>query len=95
MRQTLNDKFSGRWIGRNSPINWPARSPDLTPSDFFLWGHVKEYKEEIENRLELEDKIIEAFAAVTPQMILNATTSLLRCARLCIECGDGHFEHLL
>ena len=23
------------------PFYWPPRSPDLTPLDFFLWGHVK------------------------------------------------------
>ncbi|RZC40672.1 DDE 3 domain containing protein [Asbolus verrucosus] len=31
--------FHGRWIG---PIKWPARSPDLTSPDFFLWGYLKD-----------------------------------------------------
>ena len=22
-------------------VNWPARSPDLAPCDFFLWGYLK------------------------------------------------------
>ena len=22
-------------------MNWPPRSPDLTPMEFFLWGHIK------------------------------------------------------
>jgi hypothetical protein len=31
-----------RWIGRGSPfIPWPPYSPDLTPMDFFIWGHLK------------------------------------------------------
>ncbi|CAH1966439.1 unnamed protein product [Acanthoscelides obtectus] len=30
------------WIGRGGPINWPERSLDLAPLDFFLWGHVKD-----------------------------------------------------
>lgn len=25
-----------RWIGRGGPVAWPARSPDLTPMDFFV-----------------------------------------------------------
>ena len=25
-----------RWLGRRGPHEWPARSPDLTPCDFFL-----------------------------------------------------------
>ena len=30
----LNTKFGNRIISRNGPINWPARSCDLTPCDF-------------------------------------------------------------
>ncbi|CAH0554705.1 unnamed protein product [Brassicogethes aeneus] len=33
--------FSGSVISRNGDINWPARSCDLTPLEFFLWGYVK------------------------------------------------------
>jgi len=35
--------YRNRWIGRGEIINWPARSPDLTPLDFFLWSTVKHY----------------------------------------------------
>lgn len=31
----LDVHFSGKWIGRFGPVHWPARSPDLTPLDFF------------------------------------------------------------
>ena len=36
--QHLKDTFPNRWIGRGSTINWPPRSPDLTPLHFCLWG---------------------------------------------------------
>jgi len=39
--QYLNDTFPNRWIGRGSTINWPPRSPDLTPLYFCLWGLMK------------------------------------------------------
>jgi hypothetical protein len=39
--QHLNDTFPNSWIGHGSTINWPPRSPDLTPSDFCLWGWMK------------------------------------------------------
>jgi hypothetical protein len=29
--QHLNDTFPNWWIGRGITINWPPRSPDLTP----------------------------------------------------------------
>ncbi|EZA47264.1 hypothetical protein X777_16427, partial [Ooceraea biroi] len=40
-RNILNESFPDRWTGRGGRISWPARSPDLTPLDFFLWGHLK------------------------------------------------------
>ncbi|KAJ4433250.1 hypothetical protein ANN_15509 [Periplaneta americana] len=30
-----------QWMGRGGTIAWPARSPDLAPLDYFLWGHMK------------------------------------------------------
>ncbi|EZA59737.1 hypothetical protein X777_16312, partial [Ooceraea biroi] len=35
VRAYLNHAFSNRWIGRNEPILWPPRSPDLMSPDFF------------------------------------------------------------
>jgi Transposase. len=35
VRQYLNQVFPARWIGRRGRIEWPARSPDITPMDFF------------------------------------------------------------
>ncbi|CAH0547571.1 unnamed protein product [Brassicogethes aeneus] len=32
----LDTCFPERWIGRRGPIEWPARSPDQTPLDYFL-----------------------------------------------------------
>lgn len=39
VREFLNETFGERWIGRGvtleEAIAWPARSPDLTPLDFY------------------------------------------------------------
>lgn len=40
--ELLHEKFPGRVISRNGDVNWPSRSCDLTPLDFFLWGYVKD-----------------------------------------------------
>jgi len=62
VRAWFNEKFPGRWIGRRGPIEWTARTPDLTPLDFFLWGYVKQlvYKETIKDLNRLREKITEA-----------------------------------
>jgi hypothetical protein len=35
----LESVFSGRLISKRL---WPPRSPDLSPPDSFLWGHLKD-----------------------------------------------------
>ena len=37
VRAYLDDTVLGRWIGRRGAIEYPPRSPDLTPLDFYLW----------------------------------------------------------
>jgi hypothetical protein len=37
----LDRHFPGRWIGPGGTQPWVARSPDLTPLDFFAWGFIK------------------------------------------------------
>lgn len=37
----LRERFGNRIISRRGNINWPPRSCDLTPLDYFLWGYVK------------------------------------------------------
>lgn len=36
IRSLSNDLFPNGWIWRYNPREWPAKSPDLTPPDFFL-----------------------------------------------------------
>ncbi|KOC61690.1 hypothetical protein WH47_05838, partial [Habropoda laboriosa] len=47
------------WIGREEPINWPVRSPDLNPLDFYLWRHLKflVYNTPVNNVEELRHRI--------------------------------------
>lgn len=40
VKMFLDGKYL-QWIGKSGTIRWPPNSPDLTPCDFFLWGHVK------------------------------------------------------
>ncbi|CAH1378354.1 unnamed protein product, partial [Tenebrio molitor] len=42
------------------PINWPARSPDLNPPDFFLWGTIKGISRKA-TRENMMERIINAF----------------------------------
>jgi hypothetical protein len=58
-------------VGRDGPIPWPPRSPDVTPLDFFLWRYVKDivYKTPVTSLDELKLRIVAAIETVTPQML--------------------------
>ena len=36
----LRPLFPGHLISRYGDIAWPARSPDLSMCDFYLWGYI-------------------------------------------------------
>lgn len=97
VRNWLNENFPDRWIGRQGPILWPPRSPDLNPLDFFLWGHLKNYvyQTPVESVQELEARIMRGMRTVTPEMLNSLKANLERRARLCIQCGGQSFEQLL
>ncbi|RLU25143.1 hypothetical protein DMN91_003235 [Ooceraea biroi] len=93
----LNQQFPGRWMGRYGPIRWPARSPDLNPLDFFLWGYCKEviYRQLPETIEELNDKLHHAIFSIEDEVLEKTQENLLRRMRACITMDGGHFEHLL
>ena len=55
VRGHLTASFGARWIGRGGSTAWPARSPDLTSLDFFLWGYMQSvvYETDIDSEEEL------------------------------------------
>ena len=40
----LRKMFPGHLISLRGDIGWPARSPDLNPCDFILWGYIPQVK---------------------------------------------------
>ena len=42
VRKYLERKLPGVWMGRGGPISSPVRSTKLTPSDYYLGGHIKD-----------------------------------------------------
>ncbi|GFU99676.1 transposable element Tc3 transposase [Trichonephila clavipes] len=67
----LKDTFGDRLISRFGPVNWPPRSCNLTPLDYFLWGYVKSlvYVDKPQTLDHLEDNIRRVIADIRPQML--------------------------
>ena len=89
IREYINNVFPNRWIGRGGPVQWPPRSPDLTPMVFFIWGEMKclVYETPIDIPEEMVARVAEAAA------IILETQSFARRYQLCIV--NGHFQRLL
>ncbi|KAL1488282.1 hypothetical protein ABEB36_015233 [Hypothenemus hampei] len=101
VRDELNRQFPHRWVGRNGPILWPPRSPDLTPCDFFLWGYMKSlvYTTEINTLEELRNRIPNACETIRGHqdfILKTCTESWIRRATLCAHQTNGdNFEQFL
>lgn len=100
VRAWLDEKYPNKWIGRGGPIAWPARSPDLTPMDFYVWGHMKtlvyDQMTPIANVDILRQKIIDAAEEMRRNLRTSVVKSNLRKRmRICVRNSGGHVEHEL
>ncbi|GFU23162.1 uncharacterized protein TNCV_3515981 [Trichonephila clavipes] len=68
----FKDTFGDRLISRFRPVNWPPRSCDLTPLDYFLlWGYVKSlvYAYKPQTLDHFKNNIRRVIADIRPQML--------------------------
>ena len=96
VRQYLDQTFPGQWIGRRGSIEWPPRSPDLSPLDF-LRGHLKTkiYATQPTSLEHLQQRIIDECRQITPQLLQNVRERCEQNLYYCMEAKVQHFQHLL
>ena len=77
-------------------MDWPARSPDLTPPDFFLWGVLKDdvYSKNPRTIPELKDIIRQKCLRIDIELCEKACQSVIARMRECIQVGEvlEHYE---
>ena len=99
VREWLNMNFPDRWIGRGGPIPWPARCPDLTPMDYYVWGYMKSLVYDVSpvpTVQELQRRIISAANEIIQNLTSSVVKSQLRKRmRLCVRNRGSHFENEL
>jgi hypothetical protein len=90
----LQANFPDRLISRRGDILWPARSPDLTPLDFWLWGAVKHrvYSTAIRNIDHLEERIREEIEAISDDERQSAILAFKERLHKVIETDGKHIE---
>lgn len=94
VREWLDRHFPGRWLGRRGPHEWPARSPDLTPCDFFLWGWAKEevYRTKPRTLDELEDRIRQVLGNIPQEFLHKSTESIPRRLQTLVQNAGAYVE---
>lgn len=92
----LKTKFGERVISRNGPVNWPPRSCDLTPLDYFLWGYVKSmvYANKPATIDELRTNIEREIAAVSAKLCLKTVENWVQRLDFCKRARGGHAKEI-
>ena len=84
---------------RNGPVEWPPRSPDLNPIDFYLCGHVQSdvYCTPVNNVDELWERIVATFGAIRnrPGELEHVRESMMQRLNGFVVGNGQHFEHLM
>ena len=93
----LRTKFHGRIISRNSDASWPPRSPDLTPLDYFLLGHLKDkvYANNPATIDALKDNVRREIAAIGPNVCRTVISNFTKRVDICRRARGGHMEDII
>ena len=98
VRDRLRVVFDRRLVALGTEVEWPPRSPDLTPMDFFLWGYIKGkvFLTPPENIQELRRRIIDAFNDLRQNrdFIVNSVRKMQRRVAACIANNGRHVEEM-
>lgn len=94
VRKYLDEIFPGRWLGRCGPMTWAARSPDLSPLDFFAWGYLKNkvYKRRPKKLDDLIQFITEESKTINIEMCDNVIKSFHNRLETCVKLNGSHIE---
>ncbi|PRD23755.1 UNVERIFIED_CONTAM: hypothetical protein NCL1_45554 [Trichonephila clavipes] len=94
----LPQTFDTRIIGYGGDQQeWPPRSRDLSPLDFFLYSFLtsKVYERESTSKYDLLNRISMECKSVTPTMLQKLQAEFLTRVRYCISADGSHFEYYL
>lgn len=89
--------FGNRIISRRTEHPWPARSPDLTAPDFYLWGKIKGsvYKNNPKTIEDLKTAISLEINAIDTNELERVMRNVMKRVKICKAEGGRHFQHLL
>ena len=93
----LRQQFPGRLISRFGDVEWPPRSPDLSPPDYFLWGYLKDrvYANRPRTIEELKTNIRFEIQAISSEILEKVVNGMLDRAQECVARSGGHLKDII
>ena len=93
----LNERLPNKWIRRRDFIEYPPRSPALTPLDLFLWGCLKDkvYALKPTTIAELRATIESECMQITRELLHDVCYSIASRFRRCLDQNGHQFEKRL
>ncbi|KAL1487854.1 hypothetical protein ABEB36_015504 [Hypothenemus hampei] len=93
----LRQHFPTRLISLRGDLQWPARSPDLAPCDFFLWGYLKSlvYNDRPRTLPHLKNNIRQAIANIPIDMLERVERNYRIRLTQCIENNGRHLSDII
>ncbi|KAG5318135.1 TC3A transposase, partial [Pseudoatta argentina] len=78
-------------------LPWPARSPDLSPCDFFLWGYLKSlvYVDRPRTIDHLKNNIRDAIANIPIDMLRRVDENFKERLNQCMRDGGRHLTDVI
>ena len=95
VQEVLRQHFTNdQIISRAFPVKWPARSPDLTPCDFWLWGHLKRlvYQGNVDNVATLKDRITLHVKQINEHLLHSAVENVVQRMHFLEHMQGQHIE---
>jgi len=92
VQEWLTDRFSTKFINK---FDWPPRSPDLNPCDYFLWGYLKArvYSPLPKSIDELKVNIKREIKNIDKNILKSTFLNFENRCNLIIKLNGGHIEN--
>ena len=95
----LETRFPACVISRRTHRPWPARSPDLNPLDYYLWGALKEEMKfaNLDSVDTMKKAIRNAIRSVNrqPEVLRSVISNFKFRLSKCLERNGQHIEHMI
>jgi len=95
--RVLREMFPRRLISLGGDMEWPARSSDLSPCDFFLWGYLKEkvFKHRPQSLEDLKERIQQEIDSILPELTRRVMKNFRERLHQCVANDGRHMSDLI